>query len=76
MSPFLLLLGEPPIMLLNMKYISHDSMHEKSLLPHNHQFQRKYMETNHFIKIFIDLACINYFFMSVLVANQPKTNFH
>ena len=56
MSPFVQLLGKPPIMLPNMKLLSP----EISLFPHHHQYLQKYMERNYYIKIIIGLACINY----------------
>ena len=52
--------GKHPIMLPNMKYI----FSEISLFPHHHQYLQKYMETNYYIKILIDLACINYLISS------------
>ena len=61
MSPFVQLLGKPPIMLPNMKYISP----EISRFPHHHQYVQKYMERNYYIKILIGLACL-----------IPETNFH
>ena len=69
MSPFVLLLGEPPIMLPNMKYISP----EKSLFP-----LHQYMETSYYIKIFIAWPYMYIITFTiefhVHVANQPKTN--